>query len=184
MRFGLGFRLAVLAVTALTFPLTLATAREVPEAELIARTTLEPAVLAGREAAVEAMTPEEQGEAMVAAVKDRTIVYYQPGHGVFAEYTSADGKVFMWYPRNKRVVYGTWGLRQFGGPKLCYQYRNATNPVTGEYEGDDCISPRQKLVGAEMLDSRPGDPFGLAAGKIPYAKTKLDLPDWPTTGGD
>jgi hypothetical protein len=156
-----------------------ATARELPEAELIARTTLEPAVLAGREAAVEAMTPAQQGEAMIAAVNDRTVIYYQYGHGVFAEYTSADGKVFMWYPRNKRVVYGTWGLRDFGGPKLCYQYRNATNPVTGEYEGDECIPPRQKLVAAELLDSRPGDPFGLAAGKLPYSKSKFDVPEWP-----
>ncbi len=176
MRIRVGSLVSALVLTLL--PTTLR-AHEITESELIARTTLAPAELERREAAVAALTPAQQGEAMVAAVRDRTIVYYQPGHGVYVEYTSAEGRVFMWYPRNRRVVYGTWGLRDFGGPKLCYKYLDSVNGVTGEYEQDECIPPRQKLVAAEMLDSRPGDPFGLASGKLPYPKAKFDLPDWP-----
>ncbi len=116
---------------------------------------------------------------MVASVSDRTIVYYQPGHGVFIEFTSADGRLFMWYPRNSRVVNGTWGLRDFDGPKLCYKYLNSVHGVTGEYEPTECIPPSQKLVAEFVLDSRSGDPFGLAKGTLPYRKTPFDIPDWP-----
>jgi hypothetical protein len=161
-----------------------ANAKDVSEAELIAQTTLEPAELSRREAAVAEMSPEQLKAAMVAAVNDRTIIYYQRGHGVFAEYTAPDGKVYMWYPRNKRVVLGAWGLRDFDGPKLCYKYFDAYNGVTGEFESTECIPPEQKLIGAEILDSRPGDPFGLSKGSLPYAKSKLDLPDWPAPSGD
>ena len=116
---------------------------------------------ARREAEVAAMTPEQQGEAMTALVSDRTIIYYQQGHGVYVEYTAADGRLFMWYPRNGGVVRGTWGLRTMDGPNLCYQYRNAVHGVTGEYEPNECISPEQKLIGASVLASRSGDPFGI-----------------------
>src|SRR5690242_1834883 len=78
-----------------------AVAGEIPEAELLRRTTLDPVQLNARKAEVDAMTPEKQGEAMVAAVKNRTIIYYQYGHGVYVEYTSADNAIFMWYPRNR-----------------------------------------------------------------------------------
>jgi hypothetical protein len=84
-----------------------AQAEKASEKELIARTTLDPAERARRAAAVAAMTPVQQGEAMTALVSDRTIIYDQQGHGVFVEYTSSDGRVFMWYPRNSGVVRGT-----------------------------------------------------------------------------
>lgn len=154
-------------------------AREVSIKELDQRTKLAQAELEQREAAVSAMTPEQQGAAMVAQVKNRTIVFYQSGHGVYAEYTSADGRVFMWYKRNKNVVYGAWGLKDFDGPKLCYKYFNSVNGVTGTFEPTECIPPRQALIGEHILDSRPGDPFGLATGKLPYSKTANDVPDWP-----
>jgi hypothetical protein len=170
----------IFAATMLLVPHASVAAGEVSEAELVKRTTLEPAELSRRRANVAAMTAEQLGVAMEAAVKDRTIVYYQPGHGVFVEHTSADGKVFMWYPRNRKIVYGTWGLRDFGGPKLCYKYLASVHGVTGEYEPTECIPPAQKLIGAEILDSCSGDPFGLAAGKIPYSKTAFDVPEWPT----
>lgn len=158
-----------------------ALAEKVSEKELIARTTLDPAERARREAEVAAMTPEQQGEAMTALVTDRTIIYYQQGHGVYVEYTSADGRLFMWYPRNGGVVRGTWGLRTMDGPRLCYQYRNAVHGVTGEYEPNECIAPGQKLVGASVLASRSGDPFGLAQGTIPYPKLPRDVPEWPAS---
>jgi len=172
--------LSICLVAVLTLvPSLAARASEVSEAELIKRTTLDAAERSRREAAIAAMTPGQQGAAMVDTVNDRTIIYYQHGHGVFIEHTSKDGRVYMWYPRNKRIVHGTWGLRDFQGPKLCYKYLNSVHGITGEFEPNECIPPAQKLVGAEILDSRSGDPFGLAAGAIPYQKTALDVPDWP-----
>ena len=172
-RFGLAALLALACV-----PDT-AVAEKASEKELIARTTLDPAIRAERLAEVAAMTPDQQAEAMSAAVNNRTIIYYQQGHGVYVEYTSADGYLFMWYPRNGGVVRGTWGLQSFSGPRLCYQYRNSVHGVTGEYEPNECIPPEQKLVGESVLDSRSGDPFGLSKGMIPYPKSPRDVPAWP-----
>jgi hypothetical protein len=158
-----------------------AIAGEMTETELLRLTTLDSAKRSAREAEIDAMTSEKQAEAMVAMVKDRTIIYYQEGHGVYVEYTSANNAIFMWYPRNRRVVKGTWGLRDFNGPKLCYSYRNAVHGITGQFEPTECISPGQKLIGAEVLDWRSGDPFGLSKEVIPYIKTRFDWPDWPKT---
>ena len=181
---ALGSLRVLLAAALLPMAFSSALAADVSEAELVKRTTLEPEELARREAEVAAMTPAEQRAAMDTKVRDRTIIYYQRGHGVFVEFTSADGKVFMWYPRNQRIVNGSWGLRDFDGPKLCYKYFASVHGVTGEFEPTECISPSQKLIGAEMLDSRSGDPFGLATGKIPYSKKARDLPEWPKAGTD
>ena len=162
-------------------PATGALAREASPAELIARVTMPPAEREARLQAIAAMDPQQQGAAMVEAVRDRTITYFQPGHGVFVEFTRADGRLFMWYPRNKSVVHGTWGLRDFNGPKLCYKYLASAHGVTGEYEPTECIEPEQKLLEEFVLDSREGDPLGLSAGQIPYRKSSLDVPDMPQT---
>ena len=174
----------IAAAAMLTCLPVVAVAEKVSEKELIARTALDPVARSQRLEEIAAMSPQQQADAMIAAVTDRTIIYYQRGHGVYVEYTSADGRLFMWYPRNGGVVRGTWGLRDIDGPVLCYQYRNAVHGVTGEYEPNECIPPDQKLLGEAMLDSRSGDPFGLAKGVIPYPKGPRDIPAWPDADKD
>jgi hypothetical protein len=145
-------RARLLAAAALLACLpAIAAAEKVSEKELIARTALDPVVRSQRLAEIAAMSPQQQ----------------------------ADGRLFMWYPRNGSVVRGTWALRDMDGPEVCDQYRNAVHGVTGEYEPNECISPQQKLLGEAVLDSRNGDPFGLARGVIPYPKAPRDIPAWP-----
>ncbi len=116
-------------------------------------------------------------EALTARLKGRTAVVFQPGHGVYAEFTSDDGLVFMWYSGNRRVVHGTWAVVAMGGqPRACYHYLQSTNPVTHVYEPTECIDPTQTMAEMGVIASRQGDIFNLRSDKVPYVKEPLDIP--------
>ena len=136
---------------------------------------------AARTAEIAAMSPADIQEALTDAISDKTKIIYQPGHGVYVEYSAPDGHVLMWYPRNTGVVHGEWGIRQFGGEqRICFKYFAAYHGVTGEFEPTECVAPQQTLLAENVIALRAGDAFGLASGKIPYAKHPLDLPEWPS----
>ena len=122
--------------------------------------------------------PNEQlASELTKAISGKTRLIYQLGHGVYAEYTGADGQLRMWYPRNKNVVKGSWGVRELRGKmRACFHYREAVNPVTEEYEPTECVPAEQTLSGAEVLQSWDGDVFGLMGDRIPYPKDVMDLP--------
>lgn len=126
-------------------------------------------------------TDEEMRTALIDAVKNQTKIIYQDGHGVYIEYTAPDGRLFMWYPGNNKVVYGEWGVQKVKNkPLMCFKYFNSYHGVTGEFEPEECINQMQILSQSSVLDLWEGDAFNLASGKLPYKKSKTDIPDWPT----
>lgn len=85
-------------------------------------------------------------------------------HGLQIEYFSPQGKAYLWYPGNTRVVVGDW---KDEGRKICFRYQsNSSNPVTGQTGGEwECqgkISAQSDLV-----SSVDGDAFGLTSGRLP-----------------
>jgi hypothetical protein len=52
-----------------------------------------------------------------------------------------------------------------------------------EYEPEECIEPLEIIVPSDMVDERPGDPFRLATGDVPYTKSSDDVPRWPAADG-
>ncbi|WP_443750825.1 hypothetical protein [Asticcacaulis solisilvae] len=135
------------------------------------------------QAVVAAMSDADVRAALTANVADKTKIFYQAGYGVFVEYSAADGSDRMWFPKNHAVVKGIWGIRVMDGKtKACFHYFNARNTVTGEFEGTECISPAQTLSGADVLEMRSGDVFGLMKDKLPYVKSAMDVPLWPGDG--
>ena len=122
--------------------------------------------------------PDERLQAELKnAVNGKTKVIFQPGHGVYAEYTAPDGNLRMWYPNNLKVVKGSWGVRTVNGrARACFTYRNATNPITHVFEPTECVLPEQTLSGGDVLQSWDGDVFGLMENRIPYTKGTLDIP--------
>ena len=119
-------------------------------------------------------------ERLKMALTDVTAIVKQTGHGVYVEYTSPDGGLFMWYPGNSGAVVGTWGISdQFSPPRACFKYYSAYHGVTGEYEPNECVSAVQTLSEAYVLDKRPGDVFELSTKGIPYSKSAGNLPPWP-----
>lgn len=122
-------------------------------------------------------TGEQLTSELTAAISGKTKLIYQLGHGVYVEYTDPAGDLRMWYPKNKDVVKGSWGVRNVSGKvRACFQYRNAVNPVTHVYEPTECVAPEQTLSAAEVLQSWDGDVFRLMEDGIPYPKDVMDMP--------
>lgn len=122
-------------------------------------------------------TTEQLTSELKAAISGKTKLIYQLGHGVYVEYTDPAGDLRMWYPRNKNVVKGSWGVRNVGGEvRACFQYGNAINPVTHVYEPTECVAPEQTLSAANVLQSWDGDVFRLMGDRIPYPKDTMDMP--------
>lgn len=117
---------------------------------------------------------------VVAALKtnlsDKTKIIYQDGYGVYIEYSGADGSDRMWFPGNRGIVKGTWGVEdKFTGTKACFHYLKPS----GEPDDTQCISPAQTIGNSDVIDEKTGDVFNLLSNKIPYVKTPLDIPAWP-----
>ncbi len=148
------------------------------DAELIEREGLERSRLTVR--AMRGWEASHVQVALKAALADVTRVIYQRGHGVYVEYTMADGKLLMWYPGNRRLVEGIWAVRDVEGlPRACFSYRNAVNPVTHVFNPTECVNPVQTLAESGTIARGIGDVFGLSANGLPFAKAAMDVPAWP-----
>ena len=133
-------------------------------------------------AKLKTLSRQQISDALTENLSDVTKIIYQPGYGVFIEYTAADGRDRMWFPGNTGAVKGIWGLREIRNvPRVCFHYFNSVNAVTGEIENSECIQPEQTLSGANVIDKRPGDVFNLLSDKIPYQKGGMSIPSWPET---
>lgn len=131
-------------------------------------------------AALREMSHEEVSARLLAELSDITTIVKQTGHGIYVEYTSPDGRLYMWYPGNFATVGGTWGiLESYSPPRACFKYYGAYHGVTGEFEPNECVPAAQTLSNAFVVDKRQGDAFGLSTGGIPYQKSAGNLPPWP-----
>ncbi len=140
--------------------------------------------LAAEKPVVAAMAAADLRAALTASLSGRTKIIYQDGYGVYVEYTAPDGSDRMWFPRNADAVKGKWTVRDTpDGPRACFLYFNSHDVVTGQFEPNDCVPAEQTLSGANVLDVRSGDVFGLMA-KLPYIKSDMDVPQWPKTDPD
>jgi hypothetical protein len=131
------------------------------------------------------LSKEEMRVALEAWITDRTEEIYQEGYGVYVEYTAPDHRFFQWFPSNPEVIVGVWQISDdFERPEVCYQYLDASNPVTGEFEPNECISTYRILGSVGTLQTRQGDTFNLMSGKIPYVKSKNTRVVWPENTTD
>jgi hypothetical protein len=114
-----------------------------------------------------------------ALFEDKTIMTHGPGHGTQIEYFDEQGRAYLWYPGNSRVVTGDWALKM---PKdryeLCFNYDTPSrNPVTlstsRKWKCRDLASFTQ-----HTKETRLSDIFDLASKEVPfpltYRKTTLD----------
>lgn len=129
---------------------------------------------------IQGMDNDQIRARLIGALSDVTSIVKQTGHGIYVEYTSADGRVLMWYPGNGGIVAGTWGISDLlSPPRACFRYFAAYHGVTGEYEPNECVPAEQTLSGAYVIEKRAGDVFELSTKGIPYSKSAGNLPPWP-----
>lgn len=133
---------------------------------------------------VEALGDDELVALLTATLTDRTRIFRQRSHGVYAEYTKADGSVWQWYRDRTTAIRGTWGvMRHAPRPQVCFRYREPPPGTVVEYVPEECIDAWQIIAPTDMVDERPGDPFRLATGDVPYTKSSDDVPGWPAADG-
>lgn len=121
---------------------------------------------------------------------DRTTLFHSSEHGTQVEYATADGRVFLWYPGNRDVISGRWRVEEIGPvlvrhegkaadagkpkklAKICFQYAsNSYNPVTRQRGGSWSCTLYGSLK-ASTRESRSGDVFNLANGRIPFVLSR------------
>lgn len=103
--------------------------------------------------------------------------YSQPGHGTQIEYFGSDGRAFLWYPGNSRIVPALWELRPGTlSHSICFKYsKRSYNPLTKQ-DGSrwNCISLGHWAK--DIVEKRSGDIFKLSTGRVPHP-----LPRYQTT---
>lgn len=106
-------------------------------------------------------------------------------HGTQIEYLSTDGKAYLWYPGNARIVRGKW-KRQ--GDQMCFAYgANTYNPATGQRGGGWECMPFRLWWWVAVVRVK-GDPLGIATrDKVPFKlgreRVKFDQLVARVTGG-
>lgn len=101
------------------------------------------------------------------SMADRTDVSYMPGHGTQISYTSADGRSWLWYPGNPRILQGRWKLDDSKDYlQVCYDYGPGTrNPMMKDAgPGFQCGNFQHQSV--FTLDTKRGDVFGLTGARV------------------
>lgn len=114
----------------------------------------------------------------VTARSDTTHVSHDIQHGTQVSYSTADGRIYLWYPGNPQVLQGRWQACEysytvrtggaFGGQALatygimCFEYGPGTfNPAT-KRSGDNWECGPAGALQRRSVEARSGDVFGLA----------------------
>ncbi len=103
----------------------------------------------------------------------KTYASFDVGHGYQVEYLAANGRAYLWYPGNSRVVVGEWKKVL---DEICYRYgSNTFNPQTLRRGGGWNCSYIGKLRNF-TIGYADGDPFALTTRRVPYILAKCDMP--------
>lgn len=124
------------------------------------------------------MKTKELEPALRQALTDRTRAVLVQGYGIYVVYTAADGRLYAWFPGRPDVVGGTWGVQKISKKTsvACQRFDRPSAPRTGAYLPTECVPVERTLGDLDSLQSWPGDPFGLASGRVPFVKQAMGLP--------
>jgi len=106
-----------------------------------------------------------------------TALFSEKSHGTQIEYFAPDGRVYLWYPGNTRVVRGSWKVQK--EPKkvaeICFMYPESSyNPVTKQRGGKwECNF--HVVLSSDIKAVATGDPFDIETGRVPFPLPKEQL---------
>lgn len=118
-----------------------------------------------------------------ALIGNRTRLIAPPGAPLQVAYADAAGTIILWFPDSGEVRRGRWHIEEriwelFEGGRaiktvrqatICYNYGGTIPNVFAPEHMRNTLCPSVAQVRAYMLDSKPGDMFGLARGASPGA---------------
>ncbi len=110
-------------------------------------------------------------------------------HGTQVEYLGADGRAFLWYPGNDKLVPGTWTASLSGRrPQICFGY-DIRAKIRDDYMSETSrknLAAKGPLISRECQPARvylltreeivDGDPLRLGSGKMPFELSKENAP--------
>ena len=113
-----------------------------------------------------------------------TYAFEDFAHGVQVEYFSTDGRAFLWYPGNFRVVPGEYRYRvafyedgEARVSRLAFRYPSRSyNPVTGR-RGGSWSERNQSSLANRVVSYVEGDVFDLSSGRVPFRLGECQLPE-------
>lgn len=102
------------------------------------------------------------------ADRTKTVLRYDDRF-VFAEYSTADGRIFSWLPDADSVTEGTWEISDEPdtGLSVCFQSGDANQ---------ECVPAAFILAEYCSLAINDADVFGLSTGELPYTRQPLEVP--------
>lgn len=100
--------------------------------------------------------------------RTKTVLHYEQ-RLVFAEYSTADGRIFSWMPNSDAVMEGTWRISNEAdsGLSVCFQAGDAD---------PECVPAAYILAEYCSLAIEEADTFGLSSGQLPYTRQPLEVP--------
>ena len=107
-----------------------------------------------------------------------TYLSFNKFHGFQVNYIAPDGRAWLWFPGNRKVVPEEWKLDSTNGIKaLCFRHpSNSGNPATGRRGGAfQCQS--LKLSQKSIVARLDGDAFKLTSGDVPYRLPRCEAPE-------
>ena len=104
------------------------------------------------------------------ALGGHTFLSYDATHGVQIEYMDKNGRAFLWYPEEKRVMKGVWRLK--APNEICFAYPGHASSEKLGVGLDGWICMTMRSFYDTTLAKRPDDPFSLASGDVPFVISK------------
>jgi len=100
--------------------------------------------------------------------RTKTVLHYDDRF-VFAEYSTADGRIYSWMPDSDSVVEGTWRISDEPntGLSVCFQAGDAP---------PECVQAAYILSEYCSLAIEDADTFGLSTSEVPFTRQRLAVP--------
>jgi hypothetical protein len=133
--------------------------------------------------------PDDRAPVAFALLANKTRLVAYPGVQLQVTYTTADGRVVLWFPESGAVRRGRWYIEERRweliedgkvaktsiNASICYDYSGGIpNIFAPEWERDPtCLAT--SLVQRATIDRTEGDVFGLAGQQSPRALGRLNV---------
>ncbi len=97
------------------------------------------------------------------------VCHETPGPGTQVEYLAENGRTYLWFPGNRRLVLGSWIVRRWREKyEVCFSYsRSSRDFVTGA-TGDNLTCDLLSNYPETITEIRQEDSFDLSSGTLPF----------------
>lgn len=98
-----------------------------------------------------------------------TVCNETPGPGTQVEYLGPDGRTYLWFPGNRRLVTGHWIVRRWREKyEICFSYGRASRHFITGKTGNNLSCDLLSNYAESIAEIRQEDSFSLSTGALPF----------------